>query len=221
MAATLQRTLALIKPDAAARDADAIVEIALQNGFTVLERRRVRLTPEETSDFYAEHYGKPDFSAMIAYMSRGPIVALVLAKGSNTVADWQELMGPEDVRKAQASAPGSIRARFGSGFMDADGADNQQDAPQRDAGNIKLMNAVHGSDSPIAAQREIRFFFPHCVVEPLPNPDSARDFINAKINPTLIKGLTALVKAKPADPLRFIANWLEANNPNRPAVVEP
>ena len=45
MAATLQRTLALIKPDAAARDADAIVEIALQNGFTVLEVRRLPPLP--------------------------------------------------------------------------------------------------------------------------------------------------------------------------------
>jgi hypothetical protein len=36
----------------------------------LLQRRRVKLTPEETSDFYAEHYGKPDFSSMIAYMSR-------------------------------------------------------------------------------------------------------------------------------------------------------
>lgn len=221
-AAQLQRTLALIKPDAI-QHADAIVEIAMQKGFTVLERRRVRLTPEETSDFYAEHYGKPDFSAMIAYMSRGPIVALVLAKGSNTVADWQELMGPEDVKKAQASAPGSVRARFGTAGLipDEAGADGMlPDLPHRD-GNIKLMNAVHGSETPVAAQREIRFFFPHCVVEPLPNPDAARDFINTKINPTLIKGLTALVKAKPADPLRFIAGWLEQNNPNRPQVSEP
>lgn len=59
----------------------------------LLQRRRVKLTPEETSDFYAEHYGKPDFSSMIAYMSKGPIVALVLAKGPETVAEWLELIG--------------------------------------------------------------------------------------------------------------------------------
>ena len=53
----------------------------------------MELTPEETSDFYAEHYGKPDFSAMIAYMSKAPVVALVLAKGPETVAEWLELIG--------------------------------------------------------------------------------------------------------------------------------
>lgn len=88
-------------------------------------------------------------------------------------------------------------------------------------GSIKLMNAVHGSETPQAAQREIRFFFPSNVVEPLPSAEEARDFINSKINPTLRKGLTALIKKKPEDPLRFLAGWLEANNPNRPNVEEP
>ena len=97
--------------------------------------------------------------------------------------------------------------------------------------NIKLMNAVHGSETPRAAQREIRFFFPaaqreirfffpNCFVEPPPSADDARDFINSKIIPTLIRGLSDLVKAKPEDPLRYLAQWLESNNPNRPQVVE-
>jgi nucleoside-diphosphate kinase len=174
----------------------------------------VKLSAEETSDFYAEHYGKPDFSTMIAYMSKGPIVALVLAKGSETVADWLELIGPENVKKAISSAPKSIRAKYGTVERD--------DLQSRNAGaSINLMNAVHGSDSPRSAQREIRFFFPNSIVEPLPNPDDTRDFINTKINPTLIRGLTELVKAKPNDPLRFLAGWLSSNNPNRPQVEEP
>jgi len=208
----LQRTLALVKPDAVDK-ADEIVEAAMQAGFTVLERRRVKLTPEETSDFYAEHYGKPDFSSMIAYMSKAPIVALVLAKGPETVAEWSDLIGPEDVKKAQISAPKSIRAKYGTALSD--------DSQARGATSINLMNAVHGSDSPRAAQREIRFFFPNCIVEPLPSAEDTRDFISTKINPTLIRGLTELVKAKPADPLRYLAGWLEGNNPNRPKVEEP
>jgi len=217
--AALQRTLALIKPDAVDK-ADAIVEMAQQAGFTVLERRRVRLTPEETSDFYAEHYGKPDFSAMIHYMSLGPVVALVLAKGGNTVQDWLELIGPEDVRKAQTTAPNSIRAKYGIVEMGDDQDSLMPDLALRE-GSIKLMNAVHGSDSPATAQREIRFFFPSNVVEPLPSAEEAREYINNKINPTLRKGLTALIKKKPEDPLRFLAQWLETNNPNRPNVEEP
>ena len=59
------------------------------------------------------------------------------------------------------------------------------------------------------------------VVEPLPSAEEAREYINNKINPTLRKGLTALIKKKPEDPLRFLAQWLETNNPNRPNVEEP
>lgn len=178
------------------------------------------LSPEECSDFYAEHYGKNDFSALITYMSgdpikkKNPIVALVLARGSNTVADWLDLMGPEDVDKARVSAPNSIRARYGSGSAD-------RPSLVSGATNFKLFNAVHGSESPKAALREISFFFPNCITEPLPSPEETRDFINNKINPTLIRGLTELVKNKPADPLRFLAGWLEENNPNRPQVTEP
>jgi nucleoside-diphosphate kinase len=109
----------------------------------------------------------------------------------------------------------SIRAIYGT----AEPSD-QTDFHSRES-NIKLMNAVHGSETPRAAQREIRFFFPNCIVEPLPSADDARDFINSKINPTLIRGLTELVKAKPEDPLRYLAKWLESNNPNRPQVEEP
>ena len=110
----------------------------------------------------------------------------------------------------------SIRAIYGTAGL----SDSLTDLHARES-NIKLMNAVHGSETPRAAQREIRFFFPNCIVEPLPSADDARDFINSKINPTLIRGLTDLVKAKPKDPLRYLAAWLESNNPNRPKVVEP
>lgn len=58
-------------------------------------------------------------------------------------------------------------------------------------------------------------------MEPLPTAEMSRKYINEKINPTLIKGLTALSKAKPSDPLRFLADWLDENNPNQPVVEEP
>ena len=73
------------------------------------QRRRVKLTPEETSDFYAEHYGKPDFSSMIAYMSKAPIVALVLAKGPETVAEWSDLIGQSRALSACCVAVSSSR----------------------------------------------------------------------------------------------------------------
>ena len=82
-------------------------------------------------------------------------------------------------------------------------------------------NGVHGSDSAEAAAREIRFFFPAAVMEPMPSAAECRDYVNKHINPTLLAGLTELVKAKPQEPLQHLADWLLANNPNKPKVVEP
>ena len=90
---------------------------------------------------------------------QGPVVALVLAKGENTISDWQQLMGPEDVKKAQASDPNSIRAKYGI-VEHTEEHDSMMPDLAIQQGSIKLMNAVHGSETPQAAQREIRFFFP-------------------------------------------------------------
>ncbi len=58
------------------------------------------------------------------------------------------------------------------------------------------------------------------VVEPVVDKQAARDYINQRVNPTLTKALTALCKAKPADPVVWLANWLNDNNPNAPKVHE-
>jgi hypothetical protein len=52
-------------------------------------------------------------------------------------------------------------------------------------------------------------------------PESVRDYINKQVNPTLLKGLAALCKAKPEKPVEWLADWLNANNPNKPIVHEP
>ncbi|KAF6769163.1 hypothetical protein AHF37_12565 [Paragonimus kellicotti] len=125
------------KPDAVVV-ADEIEEKILQNGFFIIQKRRVQLSPEQASEFYAEHYGKMFFPSLVSYMSSGPIVVLVLAK-ENAIATWRELIGPTNSIKAKSIAPLSIRALYGT--------DDQQ-------------NAVHGSDSFTSAEKEIRFFFP-------------------------------------------------------------
>lgn len=194
----VERTLALVKPDAVHR-ADDILELAQANGFTILQKTRIQLSQEQASEFYAEHFGKAFFPNLLSFMASGPIVAAVLAK-ENAVQAWRELLGPTDSNKARASAPSSIRAKFGT-----DGS----------------RNAAHGSDSPASAQREIRFFFPEAICEPLPSPASTRDYLTQTVTPTLIKGLTALCKAKPSDPVVWLADWLAAHNPNKPVVLEP
>lgn len=69
-----------------------------------LQKRRVHLTPEQTSDFYAEHYGKMFFPSLVAYMSSGPIMVLNLARES-AIPFWRQLIGPTSTQKARDQAP--------------------------------------------------------------------------------------------------------------------
>eukprot|EP01137_Pigoraptor_chileana_P010840 Opistho-2@4133 len=195
---SIERTYAMIKPDAI-QHADEIIDIILRKGFKILQKKRVQLSQEQVADFYAEHQGKPFYEPLVAFMSSGPIYALVLAR-ENAILKWRELMGPTDSVAARESAPGSIRALFGT--------NNRQ-------------NAVHGSDSVASANREIRFIFPDSLLYPIATGPDARDYLAKNVNPTLLQGLTELCKKKPADPLTWLAQWLLRNNPNKPQVVEP
>lgn len=85
-------------------------------------------------------------------------------------------------------------------------------------GTDSTMNAVHGSDSFASACREIRFFFPNMVIEPIMNAGDVHEFIVSSVQPVLTKGLTELVSLKPSDPIRWLAHWLLQNNPNLPRV---
>ena len=194
----VEQTLALIKPDAIDK-LDEIEEIILRQGFAILKRRRVRLTPEQTSEFYAEHYGKMFFPSLVAFMSSGEIMAMVLAR-NDAVSYWRSIIGPTKTSKAREEAPFSIRAVFGT--------DDQR-------------NAVHGSDSKENAAREIRALFPDAIVEPLMTKQEASDYLVNHVNPTLLKACTALCKRKPADPLIWLSDWLLNNNPNKPRIDEP
>ena len=94
----------------------------------------IHLSVEKAHGFYAEHDGKPFFNALVEFMTSGPVVVQVLA-GENAIKLNRELMGNTNPKEAEA---GTIRADF---------------AESIDA------NAVHGSDSPASAQREIAYFF--------------------------------------------------------------
>ncbi|CAF1346056.1 unnamed protein product [Rotaria magnacalcarata] len=193
----VERALALIKPDAVNK-ADDIEAIILNHGFSILQKRRVTLTAEQCSDFYSEHYGKKFFPSLVAFMTSGPIVAMVLSK-ENAIQQWRELIGPTNSTVAKETHPDSIRAFFGS---------NEQ------------KNAVHGSDSVVSAEREIRFFFPNCIVEPIPVGQPAKDYLEQNVNRTLIKALTALCKEKPKDPVIWLADKLMEMNPYKPKLSQ-
>lgn len=131
----VERTLSIVKPDAVGKNhIGAICARFEAAGLHIVASRMLRLDAERAGGFYAEHRERPFFPALIEFMSSGPLVVQVL-EGENAIALNRELMGATNPQEA---APGTIRADFASS-IDA--------------------NAVHGSDSPASAAREIAYFF--------------------------------------------------------------
>ena len=132
---SLQRTLALIKPDATERGMQGrIIDRILQKGFTILTMKQIRLSRPKVKAFYAEHEGKPFYDSLCDYMCSGFIVAMTLEK-ENAIDDWRGLMGATNPADADE---GTIRKEF--------------------AVDIE-KNSVHGSDSTSSSHREVPFFF--------------------------------------------------------------
>jgi len=131
----LQRTLMLIKPDAVEKGyIGAILNRAEQSGFRILDLRMSKWTPREASLFYAMHKGKPFFEGLVEFMSSGAVVGAMLER-ADAVNHLRAISGPTDSRHA---SEGTIRGDFGT--------DNRK-------------NAVHASDSPQSAARELALFF--------------------------------------------------------------
>ncbi|OAF68187.1 hypothetical protein A3Q56_04059 [Intoshia linei] len=193
MKINIERTLAIIKPDAYER-AHEIEDIILRSGFTILQKKCVKLPPEQVSDFYKEHYGRMFFPALVAYMCKGLIVVYDLAK-ENAVEDWKKLIGPNDSELARETVPDSIRAIYGTD---------------------ERRNAVHGTNKASSVVDEINFFFPNSKVDSK-NVNLEKYFIN-NVNDTLVEGLTKLCKEKPENPITWLAEWLLNNNPNKPNI---
>ncbi|XP_078514449.1 nucleoside diphosphate kinase homolog 7 isoform X1 [Lissotriton helveticus] len=137
MGSTKERTLAIIKPDAAAK-MGPIIEMILCADLTITKMKMVALTRKEAVDFYVEHQAKTFFNDLTNFMISGPIIAMEIL-GDESVCAWRKLLGPTNSSTARSEAPNSIRAKFGT-----DGT----------------KNAAHGSDSVASAARELEFFFP-------------------------------------------------------------
>ncbi|XP_075457712.1 nucleoside diphosphate kinase homolog 5 [Ascaphus truei] len=192
----VERTLALIKPDLVHK-AEDIEDIIVRSGFSIIQKRKIHLSPEQCSDFYSDQYGKMFFPSLTAYMSSGPIIAMALGR-YKAISYWNELIGPSNSLKAKESHPDSLRAIYGTD---------------------DLRNAVHGSYCYTSAEREIRFMFPEVIIEPVPIGQAAKDYLGLFVNPTLLGGLTELCKQKPADPYTWLADWLLKHNPNKPDLL--
>ena len=131
----VQRTFSIIKPDAVAKNVIGEITTRFEKaGLRVVASKMKQLSKAEAEGFYAEHKERGFFGDLVAFMTSGPVLLMVL-EGENAVAANREIMGATDPAKA---APGTIRKDF--------------------ADSIEA-NAVHGSDSPASAEREIAYFF--------------------------------------------------------------
>ena len=132
---TIQRTLAIVKPDAVAKKATGQILVRIeQAGFTIVAAKLLHMTREQAGGFYAVHRARPFYGSLCDFMTQGPCLLLVL-EGESAIARWRDLMGATDPAKA---APGTIRKDFASSIE---------------------ANAAHGSDSPESAAFEIPYFF--------------------------------------------------------------
>jgi UMP-CMP kinase len=180
----VESTLVLVKPDAFDR-ADQIVAALKTAGFVVAEREVVALTKSRAAEFYKEHVGRPFFDDLVAFMSSGSTVALVLRR-EDAVAHLRGAVGPTDPEEARLEVPDSIRAAFGTSVQ---------------------RNAVHASDSPASAAREIAFFFPNHAPANA-SGKSAKEWLSRTIGPILTRALTEMCRLMPAEPERWLAEFL-------------
>lgn len=131
----IERTLSIIKPDAVAKNVIGEIYSRFEKaGLKIVAAKMQHLSQEKAEGFYAEHKERPFFKDLVAFMTSGPVVVQVL-EGESAITANRDLMGATNPQEA---AEGTIRRDFASS-IDA--------------------NAVHGSDSPTSAEREVSYFF--------------------------------------------------------------
>jgi len=131
----LERTFAIIKPNAVRNGhIGEIIAAAEREGFTIHGLRMAQLNRELIKGFYIEHIQKGFYPELEAFMLEGPVILMVL-EGPNAIARWREIMGATNPVQA---GPGTLRRMFGEDVT---------------------KNAVHGSDAPATAEREVHYFF--------------------------------------------------------------
>lgn len=132
------RTLVLLKPDAVERKlVGEIISRFERKGLTIVAMQLRHLDETILGQHYEEHKGKGFYKDLVEFMSRGPVVALVVEGPEDT---WQIVRGMMGATNPRDAAPGTIRG---------------------DLGTIFTENLVHGSDSAVSANREIGIFFPN------------------------------------------------------------
>lgn len=132
---TIQRTFAIIKPDAVKKNATGeILKMIIDNGFHIIGMKMLHITKAQAEGFYAVHSSRPFFESLTNFMSEGPIVVLAMEK-DDAIASWRKLMGATNPANAEE---GTIRKKFAESIE---------------------RNSVHGSDAEDTARFELSYFF--------------------------------------------------------------
>lgn len=131
----MEKTLVLIKPDAFAKHYSGdIIKRYESEGFRIVAMKLMQMTEKLAAKHYVEHIGRPYYEDLVGFMTSAPLIALVL-EGENVISRVREINGKTNPKDA---AEGTIRKLY---------AENGS------------RNAVHASDSPESAAREIPIFF--------------------------------------------------------------
>lgn len=131
----IERTLSIVKPDAVAKNVIGQVIARFEAAkLRVVAAKMMHLTKDQAESFYEVHKARPFYNDLVKFMISGPVLVQVL-EGENAIRVNRDVMGATNPKEA---APGTLRADFANSIDE---------------------NAVHGSDAPDTAAREIRFFF--------------------------------------------------------------
>ena len=131
----MEKTFSIIKPNAINKNViGGVITKFEENGLKIAASKLVHLSREKCEEFYAEHNERPFFGELVDFMTSGPVMLMVLS-GENAIMRNREIMGATNPAEA---AEGTLRKLYGDSMGE---------------------NAVHGSDSPASAEREIALFF--------------------------------------------------------------
>lgn len=131
----MEKTFSIIKPNAMNKNVIGnVIAKFEENGLKIAAAKLVRLSQQQCEEFYAEHKERPFFGELVSFMTSGPVMLMCLS-GENAIMRNREIMGATNPAEA---AEGTIRKLWGDNVGE---------------------NAVHGSDSPESAQRELGLFF--------------------------------------------------------------